>query len=112
MVFVKSEKPVVSKDNTLAGKSLQWYSLSGNITMEFTSNNAGVKSATKGSAAKYPLNFFYIFIGNRIYHQILANSSIQVPTIGGWSTNYNEVVCLELHFSTNGTIDSFERIAL
>ena len=54
----------------------------------------------------------YIYIGNKIYHQVLRNNSIQVPSIGGWSTNYNEVICWELHFSANGSIDSFDKIEI
>lgn len=113
MTFTKTSTPPSSKDNTLDGKSIQWYALNfGNITMKFNSNNAGIKSAASGSAAKYPLDFFYIYIGNKMYHQILRNTSIQVPSIGGWPTSYNKVICWELHFSENGSIDSFEKIDL
>ena len=113
MSFTKSNGSIVSKSNTLAGKSITSYSsYFGNVTRTFNSFNAGVKSATKGSAAKYPLNFFYIYIGNKMYHQVLRNNSIQVPSIGGWSTNYNEVICWELHFSANGSIDSFDNIEI
>lgn len=114
MTFTKSDgDAVVSKSSTLSGKSITTYSSSfGNITRTFTSFNAGVKSATKGSAAKYPLNFFYIYIGNIMYHQILRNSSIQVPTIGSWTTDYDEVKCWKLSFSPNGSISDFENVDL
>lgn len=113
ITFTKTSTIPASKSNTLDGKSIQWHSIySGYITMKFNSINAGVKSASSGSAAKYPLDFFYIYIGNKMYHQILRNTSIQVPTIGGWPSKYNEVICWELHFSSNGTIDSFEKIDL
>lgn len=113
ITFTKTSTFPVSKSNTLDGKSIQWYSpYFGYITMKFNSINAGVKSASSGSAVKYPLDFFYIYIGDKMYHQVLRNTSIQVPTIGGWSSKYNEVICWKLHFSSNGTIDSFEKIDL
>lgn len=113
MTFTKSNDAIVSRSNTLSGKSITTLSsYFGNVTRTFTSFNAGVKSATKGSATKYPLNFFYIYIGNTMYHQILHNSSTQVPTIGGWTTDYNEVKCWKLSFSPNGIISDFENVDL
>lgn len=113
MTFTKSDNEVASKSNTLAGKSMTTQSsYFGTITRSFTSYNSGVKSASKGSAANYPLSFFYIYIGNTLYHQILDNNSIQVPTIGGWNTDYNEVKCWKLTIAPNGSIDSFENIEL
>ena len=113
MTLTKSDDAIVSKSNRLIGKSMKTPSpYFGNVTRTFNSFNAGVKSATKGSAAKYPLNFFYIYIGNKIYHQILDDNSIQIPSIGAWSTNYNEVVCFKLSFSPNGSISDFENVDL
>lgn len=113
MTFTKSDGAIVSKSNTISGKSITTNSsYFGNITRKFTSFNAGVKSATKGSAAKYPLNFFYIYIGNIMYHQILGSSSTQVPTIGDWTTDFYEVKCWKLSFSPNGSISDFENVDL
>ena len=111
--LTKSNDAIVSRSNTLSGKSITTYSAYfGNVTRTFNTFNSGIKSATKGSANNYPLNFFYIYIGNRMYHQILNNSSIQVPTIGAWTTGYNEVICWELSFSPNGSINDFNYIEL
>lgn len=113
IIFTKSDKDIVSKSNTLSGKSITTYSsYFGTVTKTFTSFNAGVKTATKGSAAKYPINYFYIYIGNVLYHQELYNNSIQIPSIGGWSTDYNKVKCWELSFAHNGTIKGFDDIDL
>lgn len=111
--LTKSNDAIVSRSNTLSGKSITTYSAYfGNVTRTFNTFNSGIKSATKGSAKNYPLNFFYIYIGNRMYHQILNNSSMQVPTIGAWTTDYNEVICWELSFSPNGSINDFNYIEL
>lgn len=104
--FTKSKTTPASKSNTLVGKS--YTSLSqyfGNVTMTFSTYNSGMKSASKGSAEKYPLKFFYIYIGNKLYFQILDDSSIQVPSIGAWTTDYNTVKCWELEISSNGSIN-------
>lgn len=59
MTFTKSEISPASQSNTLAGKSYRTSSsIFGNVTMEFSSYNSGIKSATKGGAEKYPLSFF------------------------------------------------------
>lgn len=109
----KTDDAIVSENNTLAGKSISWLSdYFGTITMTFSSSNSGIKTASKGSAAKYPLNFFYIYIGDKLYYQLLSNQSIQVPSIGGWTTDYNEVKCWKLYFSLNGSIDKFDVINL
>lgn len=111
--LTKSNDAIVSRSNTLIGKSITTYSsYFGNVTRTFNTFNSGIKSASKGNAKNYPLNFFYIYIGNRMYHQILNNSSTQVPSIGAWTTDYNEVICWELSFSPNGSINDFKYIEL
>nr|DAF41321.1 MAG TPA: hypothetical protein [Caudoviricetes sp.] len=80
--------------------------------MTFSTYNSGIKSASKGSAAKYPLNFFYIYIGERLYYQLLKSNSGQVPTIGSWNTSYDDIICWKLHFSSNGSISDTEYITL
>lgn len=113
MTFTKSDDDTASRNNTLIGRTITTHSqYFGNVIRTFTSFNSGIKSATKGSAAKYPLNFFYIYIGNTMYHQIIHSSSIQVPTISGWTTDYNKVKCWELLFLPNGSIDDFKEIEL
>lgn len=113
MVFKKTDDEIVSKSNTLSGKSIVTRSsYFGTVTRSFISFNSGVKSATQGSASKYPLNFFYIYIGNTLYHQVLDNNLIQVPSIGGWNIDYNKVKCWKLSFNPNGSIDSFDDVDL
>lgn len=113
MIFSKTNTSPVSENHTLEGKSITWLSPnSGNITMAFFSYNSGVKYATRGDASKYPLNFFYVYVGDKMYHQIIKNNSVQVPTIGDWTTEYNKVKCWKLSFSSDGMIDSFENIDL
>lgn len=113
MTFLKDTTTPASRNNTLGGKFHTWQStIFGNITMNFSTYNSGIKSATKGSAAKYPLNFFYIYIGERLYYQILRNNSIQVPTIGSWATSYDDVICWKLFFSPNGSISDTEYVTL
>lgn len=113
MTFTKTDAPQASKSNTLSGKVMTWRSsVFGNVTMTFNSYNAGIKSASKGNAANYPLSFFYIYIGDKLYFQLLSNNSIQIPSIGGWTTEYNEVTCRKLFFTPNGSIDYFEDVDL
>lgn len=113
IVFTKSSAIPSSKNNTLAGKSYA-YNSSGLkvVTMSFTTFNFGIKTATSANASKYPLKFFYINIGDKLYHQTLEDHSIQVPTIGGWTTGYNTVRCWKLSFNANGSIDGIEVISL
>lgn len=102
-----------SQYNSLSGKSYSWYSsIFGNITMAFNTYNSGVKSATKGNAAKYPLKFFYIVSDNKLFYQTLNETSIQVPSIGSWSVDYNTVKCWELFFNPNGSIKDIKNISL
>lgn len=113
IVFTKAMTTPASKSNTLSGKSYTSQSTYfGNVTMTFSAYNSGIKSATKGNAANYPLKFFYIFIGEKLYYQILDDSSIQVPSIGSWTTDYNTVKCWKLSFNPNGSISNVEIISL
>lgn len=113
MVLTKCGIESASKENPLIGRNISWntYDTFGIITMNFNTYDSGVKTASKGSAKKYPLDFFYIYIDNKMYYQILRNNSIQVPTIGGWNTNYNDVSCWNIIISSDGSI-SFEGIDL
>lgn len=106
MVLTKCNIEPASKENPLIGRSISWntYDTFGIISMNFNTYNSGVKTASRGSAKNYPLDFYYIYIGNRMYYQILKNSSIQVPSIGGWSTNYGDVSCWEITISPDGNI--------
>lgn len=111
MVFTKTTVTPASQSNALVGKVYKSLSSTfGNITMAFNTYNSGLKTATKGSAAKYPLSFFYIYVGGKLYHQILDDKSIQVPTIGSWSTDYYTVKCWKLSFDSNGGIGGIEII--
>jgi len=78
--------------------------------MKFNAFNSGIKSAEKGSAAKYPLRFFYVYIGEKLYHQILQEENVQVPSIGAWTTEYNLVKIWKLSFSPNGGISGHDVI--
>lgn len=111
--FSRSEEVGCEKDSPLVGRNISWNTWGefGTITMEFNTYNSGVKSASKGTAKKYPLDFFYIYNDSKLYYQIIRNSSIQVPSIGGWSTGYYDVVCWEITISSNGNID-FEKVEL
>ena len=109
--FVKSDIAPASKEHTLMGKSATIMSAYfDRVTYAFNTINSGVKSATGGSAKKYPLNFFYIYIEDRLYFQILQPTMTQVPTIGGWSNQYNEVQSTRVKFSSNGSISGFASI--
>lgn len=111
MTFTKATTMPASQSNTLGGKSYKLNSSTfGKITMLFSTYNSGIKSASKGSATKYPLNFFYIYIGEKLYYQVLQSNSSQVPTIGSWTTNYNDIICWKLHFSSNGSISGHDVI--
>lgn len=111
LTFTKSTELPASQINTLSGKSYKWNSsVFGTVTMAYNTYNSGIKSATKGSAAKYPLKFFYIYIGEKLYYQILDDDSIQTPTIGSWSTDYYTVKCWKLSFSANGSINGHDVI--
>lgn len=110
--FTKTDNIPASIENTLSGKSYTGFSSTfGNVTMTFSAYNAGIKNASKGSAAKYPLSFFYIYIGNKLYYQLLDDDSIQIPSIGSW-TDYNIVKCWKIYFSLNGSISNIENEAL
>lgn len=113
MVLAKSSAEPVSKENPLVGRSISWntYDTFGIISMNFDTYNSGEKTASKGSAKEYPLDFFYIYVNGKMYYQILQNNSIQVPSIGGWSTNYGDVCCWNITISPDGGI-SFEAVDL
>lgn len=113
MILTKSSIEPVLKENPLIGRSISWntYDVFGTIAMNFNTYNSGAKTASKGNAKNYPLDFFYIYIGNKMYYQFLHNNSIQVPSIGGWNTNYEDVYCWNIIISPNGSI-SFETIDL
>lgn len=110
-VFSRNKSKPATKENTLMGKSatLVW-SYFGQVTYSFNTINSGVISATSGSAQKYPLNFFYIYIEDRLYYQTLQPSTGQIPTIGGWSNDFNEVKASRVIFSSNGSISGFTSI--
>lgn len=110
VTFTKTDDIPASKENTLSGKSYTGFSSTfGNVTMTFNTYNSGIRSASKGSAAKYPLKFFYIYIGDKLYYQLLDDDSIQIPSIGSW-TNYNVVRCWKIYFSPNGSISDIENL--
>lgn len=113
MILTKSNIEPASKENPLIGRSISWntYDMFGIIAMKFNTYNSGAKTASKGSAKNYPLDFFYIYVENRMYYQLLSNNSIQVPSIGGWNTNYGDVCCWNIIISPDGSI-SFESIDL
>lgn len=113
MTFSKTTTSPASQGSTLVGKSCTWSSSTfGSVAMTFSTYNSGIKSASKGSAAKYPLKFFYVYIGERLYYQVLGGTSVQTPTIGGWSTGFYTLNCWKLFFSSNGSISDFESVAL
>lgn len=96
-----------AKEGQLIGKSYSWLtSTFGYITMSFNTANSGVKSAQRGSAANYPLNFFYFYIADRMYYQIIPNRSIQVPSIGGWSDSqtYYSARCEPVEIEADGSL--------
>lgn len=82
LIFTKSGLVPATKENPAIGKSWSSYSqYFGYVTYQFSTYNKGVKTAQKGTAKKYPIDFYYIIIDNRCYYQFLMNKS-QVPTIG------------------------------
>lgn len=102
--FTKSTVTPASKINTLAGKSYTLQSTYfGNVTRLFSTFNSGIKIATNGNAADYPIKFFYIYIDDKLYFQSLRDNSIQTPSIGSWNTDYNTVYCWKLSFRANGS---------
>lgn len=116
IVFKKSDKAPLLKEETLTGKDIKWVSRMDinmvNITMSFNSYNSGVQTSTASSLAKYPIRFYYIFIGDKVYFQYLENTSGQTPTIGAWPDEYNTVNCFKLTFGSNGDITDFEKVRL
>lgn len=111
--FIKSEiEP--AKEGQLAGKSFSWLNpYFGTVTTSFITSNSGIRLAQSGSAARYPLNFYYFYLGDKLYYQIVRNYSMQVPTIGGWSdgSTYYTARCLTVKIETNGNLwwgDSIE----
>lgn len=112
ITFTKSEEQPAPK-NGLAGLTCTFRSsYFGDVIMSFSTFNSGIELAAKGSAAKYPLRFFYVHIGDKLFYQTLEEKTIQVPSIGFWNTDYNEVFCWKLTFSSNGGIAYFESVPL
>lgn len=110
MTFTKSTTLPATQRNILEGKLYTWYSsLFETVRITFSTYNSGIKSATKKNVANYPLRFFYVYIGERLYYQILSDDSIQIPTIHSW-TSYETVECWKLSFSPNGSINNHEVI--
>ncbi len=104
MEFIKIDMKPASQRNPLAGKSCSWNnSAFGKVTMFFSTYCSGIKSATKGSAAQYPYNIFYVYIGDKMYYQLLRDSSTQIPTIGGWTSDFS-VECMKVNLNPDSSI--------
>ena len=111
ITLTKSTKAPALRTNIVAGKSMNYSSSNfGTVTMMFTSFNAGIRSCTRGSAAQYPLNFFYINIGNRLFWQLIPDKSGLVPSIGAWNTYEGKVICWDLVISASGALEDFNQI--
>lgn len=107
MTFSKNNSimPAV-KDHSLVGKShtsLVWFGGSSTYsTWSFDTYNTGSHSLSSGSASKYPLKVFYIFLDNKIYYQTFRTTE-QMPTIGGWIPSI-EVTQRTIQFKSDGSI--------
>ena len=107
MIFTKSTKTPVSKDNGIVGKSCRFITASFSfVTYSFVTYNSATKSSEKKGMTNYPLSLHYIYFNENIYFQEFTSSSSQVPTIGGWTTSVNAgtVIACKLYFDRNGGI--------
>lgn len=79
------------------GKTITRYSDTfGTIKYDFYSFYTGKKSCTKGSAAKYPVSYYYVTREEKIYMMDTEQHQIQVPSIGAWNGTENKVKVVTL----------------
>lgn len=103
--FSKSNENPTEKDNPWYGKTLSIYSQTfGTITYDFFSYYSGKRSASKGSASKYPISFYYVTLGNKFYWQYFTAG--QIPSIGSWNVNAGII-----HVSTYEKDDTHENFS-
>lgn len=107
LVLTKTDKTPTIKENPVSGKSYTWLSdVFGNETYAFNTYNTGKQSCTKGSARKYPMDFYYIYFNNCLYYQTFNPAGTQTPSIGGWNVKADtgEISVDTVTFDRNGRI--------
>ena len=112
MTFTKntSKSPAV-KDHSLVGKSYSSVVEFGGVntqTWSFETYNTGTRSMKSGSASKYPLKLFYIFIDGKIYFQSFKTTE-QMPSIGGWNPT-TTVQIFSVSFGNDGSLKGLAKV--
>lgn len=113
LTLSKTDEKPVSKENPLIGKSYaarsQYF---GTVTTSFMTSYSGKKTASSGSARKYPLNVYYVYRNGTFYQQLYTDQNHQVPSIGAWTTNADDgnIIRNKVTFANNGSIESVETI--
>lgn len=113
MTFTKNaNKSLAVKDHSLVGKSrTSVVEFGGSInyqTWSFDTYNTGSRSMKSGSASKYPLKLFYIFLDSKIYFQSFKTTE-QMPSIGGWNPT-TTVQVFAITFGSDGSITGVTKV--
>lgn len=101
-----SDTPATS-NHTLVGKNYTYRtSYIGNVNIAFSTYSIAQMTSTSYNCAKYPITLFYIFMNDNIYFQKFTQKGIQVPTIGGWTTDVDDgsVTVYKLSFGPDGSV--------
>ncbi len=106
----KTDKTPTPSMHTFAGKTVTESSILGSTsfttTYTFSTNCSGTKSANKSPMSKYPIRFFYVYIGDIVYFQLFYVNEYETPSIGGWTTfEPGEVRAYQASFSSNGYVE-------
>lgn len=112
--LTKTTDTPATKDHPLTGKTYTYMtSYIGNVTFSFSTYSIALMTSTSITCRKYPLTIFYIYIGDKLYFQKFTQKGIQVPTIGGWTTDVDdgEISVYKLKFDTDGSITEHDNIS-
>lgn len=111
--LTKTQLDPVTKDNSLTGKSYTFRTAYlGNVTLTFSTYCVGLMTSSSLSCRKYPLAIFYIYMDGKLYFQKFTQKGIQVPTIGGWTTEVDDgsVTVYKLAFGSDGSVVDHDNI--
>lgn len=112
--LTKTNDTPATKNHLLTGKTYTYMtSYIGNVTFSFSTYSIALMTTTSITCRKYPLTIFYIYIGDKLYFQKFTQKGIQVPTIGGWTTDVDEgeISVYKLKFGTDGSITEHENVS-
>lgn len=111
--LIKTAQTPASKDCILLGKSYTFRtSYVGNVTLAFSTYSVGLMTSSSTICRKYPLTTFYVFLDDKLYFQKFTQKGIQVPSIGGWTTDVDDggITVYKLKFGTDGSVVGHENI--